>query len=174
MVTPYKQRTPADTDGVPRPPGAATRTGTGTGPAFGASPYDTAPPVEGPEDDRSIGDLIGAIGSDLSQLVRDEIELAKAEIKQESTKAGKAVGMLGGAGYAGHLVLLLGSLTVVFALANVMDPAWAALIVTAVWAVVGAVLYVTGRKRLRTVHLKPEQTVETVKEDARWARHPMS
>ncbi|MEU9419033.1 phage holin family protein [Streptomyces sp. NPDC048272] len=122
----------------------------------------------------SLGDLIGEIGQDLSQLVRDEIELAKAEIKQESTKAGKAVGMLGGAGYAGHVVLLFGSLTVVFALANVMDPAWAALIVTALWAVVGAVLYAKGRKRLRTVNLKPEQTVETLKEDARWARHPTS
>lgn len=122
----------------------------------------------------SLGDLIGEIGQDLSQLVRDEIELAKAEIKQESTKAGKAVGMLGGAGYAGHVVLLFASLTVVFALANVMDPAWAALIVTALWAVVGGVLYVMGRKRLRTVNLKPEQTVETLKEDARWARHPTS
>lgn len=121
--------------------------------------------------DPSIGDLIGEISQDLSQLVRDEIELAKAEIKQESAKAGKAVGMLGGAGYAGHLVLLLGSLTVVFALANVMDIAWAALIVTALWAVVAAVLYSMGRKRLRTVNLKPEQTVETLKEDARWARH---
>lgn len=122
----------------------------------------------------SLGDLIGEIGQDLSQLVRDEIELAKAEIKQESTKAGKAVGMLGGAGYAGHVVLLFGSLTVVFALANAMDPAWAALIVTALWGVVGAVLYAMGRKRLRTVNLKPEQTVETLKEDARWARHPTS
>lgn len=127
-----------------------------------------------PQTEPSIGILISEIGADLSHLVRDEIELAKAEIKQESTKAGKAVGMLGGAGYAGHLVLLLGSLTVVFALAHAMDIAWAALIVTAVWAVAGAILYVNGRKQLRTVNLKPEQTVEAVKEDARWARHPIS
>ncbi|WP_234335008.1 phage holin family protein [Streptomyces sp. NRRL S-118] len=132
------------------------------------------PPPPATAQDTSIGDLISDISADLSQLVRDEIELAKAEIKEESTKAGKAVGMLGGAGYAGHLVLLLGSFTVIFALSNVMDIAWAALIVTAVWAVVGAVLYSTGRKRLRTVNLKPEQTMETLKEDARWARHPRS
>ncbi|MFD3328381.1 phage holin family protein [Streptomyces sp. NPDC058701] len=135
-----------------------------------AAPAPPPPTAQEP----SLGDLIGEIGQDLSQLVRDEIELAKAEIKQESTKAGKAVGMLGGAGYAGHIVLLFGSLTVVFALANVMDPAWAALIVTALWAVAGGVLYAKGRKRLRAVNLKPEQTVETLKEDARWARHPMS
>ncbi|MFI6106719.1 phage holin family protein [Streptomyces sp. NPDC051310] len=134
----------------------------------------TPPPPPAIAQDTSIGDLISEISADLSQLVRDEIELAKAEIKEESTKAGKAMGMLGGAGYAGHLVLLLGSFTVIFALANVMDIAWAALIVTAVWAVVGAVLYSTGRKRLRTVNLKPEQTMETLKEDARWARHPRS
>ncbi|MFD3547941.1 phage holin family protein [Streptomyces sp. NPDC058655] len=132
-----------------------------------------APPSPGAVEP-SIGDLIGEIGQDLSRLVRDEIELAKAEIKQESAKAGKAVGMLGGAGYAGHVALLFASLTVVFALANVMDIAWAALIVTALWAVVGAVLYSMGRKRLRAVNLKPEQTVETLKEDARWARHPMN
>ncbi|MEV8533230.1 phage holin family protein [Streptomyces sp. NPDC051211] len=141
-----------------------------------SSPEGPAAPAQTPPaaSDPSIGDLIGEISQDLSQLLRDEIELAKAEIKQESAEAGKAVGMLGGAGYAGHLVLLLGSLTVVFALANVMDIVWAALIVTALWAVVGGVLYVTGRKRLRGVNLKPEQTVETLKEDARWARHPTS
>ncbi|WP_329199912.1 MULTISPECIES: phage holin family protein [unclassified Streptomyces] len=127
-----------------------------------------------PQAEPSIGDLVGEIGTDLSHLVRDELELAKAEIKQESAKAGKAAGMLGGAGYAGHLALLLGSLTIVFALAHAMDIAWAALIVTAVWAVACAVLYVNGRAQLRTVNLKPEQTVQTVKEDVRWARHPIS
>jgi len=136
-------------------------------------PTDPAPPPSAASEP-SIGELIGEIGKDLSQLVRDEIELAKAEIKQESAKAGKAVGMLGGAGYAGHVVLLFGSLTLVFALANVMDTAWAALIVTVLWGVVGGMLYVMGRKRLRAVNLKPEQTVETLKEDAQWARHPTS
>lgn len=135
-----------------------------------AEPVAVQPPAGEP----SVGELIGEIGKDLSQLVREEIQLAKAEMKEEATKAGKASGMLAGAGYAGHLVLLLGSLTVVLALANVMDGAWAALIVTAVWALVGAVLFVRGRKQIRNVNLKPEQTVETLKEDARWARNPTS
>ncbi|MET7685897.1 phage holin family protein [Streptomyces sp. NPDC005423] len=132
-------------------------------------------PVTGPTaDEPSLGDLFSDISSDLAQLVRNEIDLAKAELKQESVKAGKAGGMLAGAGYAGHLVLLLASLTVVFALGNVMDLAWAALIVTAIWAIAAAVLYVNGRKRLRTVNMKPDQTVETLKEDAKWARNPTS
>ncbi|MGW5851742.1 phage holin family protein [Streptomyces sp. NPDC055254] len=122
----------------------------------------------------SIGDLVDAIGQDLSGLVRTEIELAKSELKQESAKAGKAAGMLGGAGYAGHMVLLFASLTVVFAMANVIDIAWAALIVTALWAAVGAALFVSGRAGWRNVHLKPEQAVESLKEDARWARYPTS
>ncbi|MGC5365490.1 phage holin family protein [Streptomyces sp. DT24] len=135
------------------------------------------PPVEpsaDPSVDQSVGDLVGEISKDLSQLVREEIELAKSEIKQESAKAGKAAGMLAGAGYAGHLVLLLGSLTVIFALSHVVDLAWAALIVTGVWAIAGAILLVTGRKRLRTVRLKPERTMDTLKEEARWAKHPTS
>ncbi|MDQ0785161.1 hypothetical protein QFZ64_000658 [Streptomyces sp. B3I8] len=141
-----------------------------------ARPYAPQEPVMPSADgaESSLGELVGEIGSDLSRLVRDEIDLAKAEIKQESAKAGKAFGMLGGAGYAGHLVVLMGSLTAMFGLAHVMDLAWAALVVTAVWAVTGGVLYTTGRARLRAVHVKPEQTVQTLKEDAQWARHPTS
>jgi len=82
--------------------------------------------------------------------------------------------MLAGAGYAGHLVMVLASFTVVFALGNVMNLAWAALIVTALWGAAGAVLYTSGRKRLKAVRLTPEQTIETLKEDAAWARHPTS
>ncbi|MEU4728889.1 MULTISPECIES: phage holin family protein [unclassified Streptomyces] len=124
--------------------------------------------------EQSVGDLVGEISQDLSGLIRTEIELAKVELKQESAKAGKAFGMLGGAGYAGHMALLFGSLTAAFAMAHVIDIAWAALIVTALWAAVGAALYVSGRAGWRNVHLKPEQAVESLKEDARWARHPTS
>ena len=122
----------------------------------------------------TVGDLISEITEDLTGMVRDEINLAKAELKQEATKAGKAGGMLAGAGYAGHLLVLFISLTVLFALSHVVDIAWAALIVSALWGAAAAALYVVGRSRLKDVHVKPEQTVETLKEDARWARHPTS
>jgi len=120
----------------------------------------------------SIGELIGDISNDLSQLFRQEIELAKAEIKQEATKAGKAAGMLGGAGFAGYLAVVLLSFALVFGLANVMDAGWAALIVAVIWAVIGAVLYATGRKRLKTVDPVPRRTVDTLKEDAQWLKNP--
>jgi uncharacterized membrane protein YqjE len=122
--------------------------------------------------DRSVGELLSAVTSDLQTLFRQEVELAKTEIREEGTKAGKAAGLYGGAGFGGYMVALFLSLAAVFGLANVMDAGWAALIVAAVWAVIAAVLYVMGRSRMREVSPKPEQTVQTLKEDAQWARHP--
>ncbi|MGS2647146.1 phage holin family protein [Streptosporangium sp. G12] len=118
----------------------------------------------------SLGELVGEIGEDLSKLVRQELLLAKAEVREEAAKAGKAAGLLGGAGFAGYMVAVLVTLAVMFGLGNVMDLGWAALIVAVIWAAAGAALYVTGRARLRQVSPKPERTVETLKEDARWAR----
>jgi hypothetical protein len=120
----------------------------------------------------SVGELIGNISDDLSRLFRQEVELAKAELKQEAAKAGKAAGMLGGAGFAGYLAVVLLSFALVFALGNVMDLGWAALIVAAIWAVIGAVLYANGRKKLKTVDPVPHRTVDTIKEDAQWMKNP--
>jgi len=120
----------------------------------------------------SVGDLIGNISTDLSQLFRQEVELAKVELKQEAGKAGKAAGSLGAAAFAGYLAVVLLSFAVVFGLANVMDPGWAALIVAVVWGIVGAVLYANGRKQLKTVDPVPRRTVDTIKEDAQWLKNP--
>jgi hypothetical protein len=120
----------------------------------------------------SVGELIGNISDDLSRLFRQEVELAKAELKQEASKAGKAAGMLGGAGFAGYLAVVLLSFALVFGLANVMDAGWAALIVAVLWAIVGAVLYAGGRKKLKDVDPMPRRTVDTIKEDAQWMKNP--
>ena len=92
------------------------------------------------------------------------IALAKAELKQEALRAGRPWGMLGGAGFAGYMVLLFASIAAWWGFAEVMAPGWAALIVTAIWAAIGAVLYTQGRRRLREVNLKPGRTGETVSE----------
>jgi hypothetical protein len=113
---------------------------------------------------KSVGQLLSEVTSDLSTLMRQEIELAKAEMKQEAAKTGKAAGMLGGAGFAGYMVALFASIALWWGLANVMDEAWAALIVTVLWALVAAALFVTGRKKLREVNPKPQRTVDTLKE----------
>ncbi len=122
---------------------------------------------------RSVGDLVGDISKDLSTLIHQEIELAKAETKQEVAKAGKAAGMLGGAGFAGYMVAMFLSLTFVFGIGEFWSEWVGALIVTAVWGIAGAVLYTRGRQQLKDVS-GPRQTVETIKEDAAWARHPTS
>ena len=109
----------------------------------------------------SIGELIGNISNDLSQLFRQEVALAKVELKEEASKAGKAGGMLGGAAFAGYLVVVLLSFALVAALSNVMDPGWAALIVAAIWAIIAGVLYANGRKKLKTVDPPPHRTGET-------------
>jgi hypothetical protein len=120
----------------------------------------------------SLGDLVAELTGDLSKLMRQELELAKAEIRQEAVKAGKATGMLAAAGFAGYLTTVLLSLALVFALGAVVPLGWAALIVAVIWGIAGAVLYTAGRARLRTVNPTPERTVETLKEDAEWAKHP--
>lgn len=127
----------------------------------------------GPADERrSVGELVTEVTSDLSRLMRQELELAKAELKQEAGKAGKAGALLSGAGVAGLLVCVLLSFALVYALAEVMPPGWAALIVAGLWAVAGAVLFLSGRRRMREVSPLPRQTVDTLKEDARWLRNP--
>jgi uncharacterized membrane protein YqjE len=137
-------------------------------------PTDPAPRagVAG-EETKSVGEIVADIARDLGTLVRKELDLAKTEVKQEATKAGKGAGLLGGAGVAGHLALLFASLTVMFALDQVMSIVWAALIVAALWGVVTAVLAASGRKKLREVE-PLETTTQTLKEDARWAKHPTS
>jgi hypothetical protein len=112
----------------------------------------------------SVGNLISEVTNDLSTLMRQELELAKAEMKQEAVKSGKAAGMLGGAGFAAYMVALFASIALWWGLANAMDEAWAALIVAVVWAIVAGVLAATGRKKLREVNPKPERTVDTLKE----------
>jgi uncharacterized membrane protein YqjE len=118
---------------------------------------------------RSLGELVGRLSQDFTRLVRLEIALAKTEAKEEAARAGKGVGMLGGAGVAGNLALVFVSLTVMFALAEAMDLVWAALIVTVVWVVVAAVLASMGRKSLKSVQPLPK-TTQTLKEDAQWAK----
>ncbi|MQA83593.1 MAG: phage holin family protein [Streptosporangiales bacterium] len=124
------------------------------------------------QQEASLGQLVGEVTADVQKLFRQEFELAKTEFRVEAAKAGKAAGMLGGAGFAGYMVALFASLAAVFALATLVGLGWAALAITGGWAVVGVVLFAIGRARLRGVSPVPQQTVETLKEDARWMRHP--
>ncbi len=120
--------------------------------------------------DVTVGQLVSEVLTDVSTLVRKEIELAKAELRQEAAKAGKGAGMLGGAALAGYFTLLFLSLTLMWTLDLFLPLPRSALIVTVLWGIGAAVLALTGRNKLREVHPVPEQTVESLNEDVQWAK----
>ena len=127
-----------------------------------SSPADVRPPAQDPLSDRSLGDLISEVTTDLSTLMRQELELAKAELQQTATRAGKGAGMLGGAAAAGYFVLLFLSVALWWAIGSATGLGWAAVIVAVIWAIIGAVLYSVGRKSLKSVRGLPK-TADTVK-----------
>jgi hypothetical protein len=140
---PAQQNYAADYSGAPGP---TTETG--------------RPDVEG----TSVGALMGEVAKDLSTLMRQELELAKVEVKAEATKAATGAGLFGAAGFAGYMVLMFLSFALWWALENVMDAGLAALIVAVLWGVIGAVAFVMGRKKFAQVNPKPERTVETLQQ----------
>lgn len=113
------------------------------------------------DDPRPLGELISEITEDLSTLVRQEIDLAKAEAKESATRAGKGVGMFGGAGLAGHFVLLFLSVALWWGLGDAIGYAWSALIVAAIWAVIAVVLVTVGRKEFQSIR-GMQRSAETV------------
>lgn len=124
---------------------------------------DQPTPSEAKAASTSLGDLLGEVTRDLSTLIRQEMDLAKAELRQSATRAGKGAGMLGGAGYAGLMVLFFLSVALWWALGYLVGNAWSAVIVAVVWAIIALVLYLMGKKQLDAVKGAP-QTVETIKE----------
>ncbi len=111
----------------------------------------------------NVGELFADISRDLSTLIRQETELAKAEMRQSASKAGKGAGMLGGAGVAGHFVLLFLSIALWWGLGNEIGRAWSGLVVAVTWAVIAAVLASAGRRELKQVKGIP-QTTQTARE----------
>jgi len=120
--------------------------------------------------DLSVGQIVRQVTSDASKLFKAELDLAKAELKEEIQTAGRGAGMLTGAGVGAIFVLSFLSLALMFALGTVMGLGWAALIVAVIWAIAAAVLAATGRSALKQVKPGIPETVESVKEDARWVK----
>jgi uncharacterized membrane protein YqjE len=146
-----------------------------SGPAYPAAPPAT-PASSGAHSEtrstetRSLGEIVGEITTDLSDLFKAEVELAKTELKQEAARTGKAAGMLGAAGFAGFMLVLFLSITLMWLLDNVIKLEFAALIVALLWGIAAAVLYSVGRKNLKKANPQLPQTQQTLKEDAQWAK----
>lgn len=125
-----------------------------------ATPVDPGKqPLLGTTGERSIGQLVSDVSTDLTQIVRGEVELAKAEIKADLQHAGKGAGMFAGAGVFaayGFGLLLLGLAGVI----AIWLSWWAGLlIVAAVLFIVAAVLALIGKKAMSKVKGKPEKTI---------------
>jgi uncharacterized membrane protein YqjE len=121
--------------------------------------------------DRPIGELLKELSTQTTTLVRQELELAKAEMAEKGKQAGLGAGMFGGAGLFGVLALAALTTCVIAALATGMDVWLAALIVAVVYAGVAAVLALAGKRKTReAIPPAPEQAIESTKEDVQWAK----
>jgi hypothetical protein len=111
----------------------------------------------------SVGALVADITADLSTLMRQEVELAKAEIRASATHAAKGAGMMGAAGFAAYFAVLFLTIALWWAIGTgIHSRGWAAVIVAVLWAIVAAVLAAVGRRNLKQVQGVP-RTVETAK-----------
>jgi uncharacterized membrane protein YqjE len=134
-------------------------------------PHDPSQPIE---PDQSLGELLGRVSRDFSELVSTQVELAKVEIREEIAAAGRGAGILTGGAFCAYLAVILLSFAAAWGLSEIVPEGVAFLIVGAVYAVAAAVLLPKGKDRLSQVRPVPEKTAETVKEDVQWAREQMS
>jgi len=110
----------------------------------------------------SVGQLLGEISGDISTLMRQEVELAKSEIRQSAQRASKGTGLLAGAAVGGHMVLLFLSIALWWGLGNAIGRGWSALVVAVIWAIIAAILASMGKSQLKAVQGLPK-TADTAK-----------
>ena len=126
--------------------------------------------MQGRGDDRSLGELFSELSQETTMLVRQEMNLAKAEMSQKASRVGKDVGFMAAGGavaYAGLLAIVAG----LIALVGLVIPLWlSALLVGLVVAAIGYFLVKRGLDALKQEDLAPRQTIETLKEDKEWAK----
>jgi hypothetical protein len=122
-------------------------------------------------EDRPLPELMKQLADQTTSLVRQEIDLAKAEFSEKGKKAGQGAGMFGGAGVVGFLALAALTAAAILGLATAVPDWLAALIVGTAYAAVAGVLALQGKNKVREAGPPvPEQTVETMKEDVEWAK----
>ena len=128
---------------------------------------------ESTTDDRSLGELVAAATRDLSLLVHQEVELAKTEIKRDIAAAGKGAGLFGGAGFAGVFALIFLSISAAYGISALGVPLGCGFFaVGALYLIAAAVLALTGKKKISQMSPPAEKTIQTLKDDAEWVKHP--
>ena len=124
-------------------------------------------------EDRSVSELLSEVSSEVSELVKKEIELAKIETRDQVSKAAKAGAMLGAGGVGAFVGLLLASMAAAWGLAEVMPPGFAFLIVAILFFLTAGALAAAGRKKMKQVQ-GPKETMRTLKQDVQIAKDSIS
>ena len=135
--------------------------------------FEQADPTKPMDADKSLGELLSRLTGDFGDLVSTQVELAKVEIKDEVSRAGRGAGFLTGGGLAAYLAVTLLSFAAAWGLAEAVPEGVAFLIVGVVWAAIATALFLTGRKQLEAVRVPP-QTKSSIQEDVQWAKHQKS
>lgn len=149
-----------DPDRVARPAGGTSRS---------QDMPEPARTVHTDSDSRPISEMVSGVIENVQNIVRSEVQLAKAELREEAKSAGKAAGMLAAGAALGFYAVGLFLMTVVWILATQM-PNWvAALIVTVMVGAIAAALAMKGKSQLQEIHPMSE-TVDSVKEDVEWVK----
>jgi len=130
-----------------------------------------SPPA--PDDERPLGELLTDLTSQVQALVRKEMELARAEVKEEVTKAGKAVAAFAAAGVVAFIAAIVLAFAAAWGLAEVIPTGLAFLVVGIILVTVAGLAALQGKAKLAQVSPMPEQTVETVKQDVETAKESL-
>jgi uncharacterized membrane protein YqjE len=122
----------------------------------------------------SLGDTVTGLIQDLQDIIRGEVQLAKTEIKEDTSKLGKALGMIGASALIGLVGFIFVMLSLTYLLNKSMEMWLAAGIVGLALLVIGAILVILGKNQMQQANLKPAKTIESLKEDKEWASHQIN
>lgn len=127
--------------------------------------------MQAQKEDQSLGDLFAELSQEVSALVRQEAQLARTEITQKAKAAAKDAAFIAAGGliaYGGFLAIIAG----IVVLLGYAIPLWlSAVIIGVLVAIAGYMLFLQGRNNLRATNVAPQETLDTLKEDATWARN---
>jgi hypothetical protein len=110
------------------------------------------------EDGRSLGEVLGDVTRNISTLMQQELALAKAELRQSGSRAGKGIGLFAGAAVAGLLFLVFLSVSAWWGLGQFIGNEWSALVVAAVWVIIAVILALVGKKEMERIQGIPKTT----------------
>lgn len=123
-----------------------------------------------PTNNESLGDTVTGIVEDLQNIVRGEVQLAKTELKEDATTMGKAAGMMAAGAFVGLVGFIFLMLALAYLINEFLDEMWASAgIVALALLIIAGILAMVGKNKLSEANLKPEETIESVKEDKQWA-----